>query len=534
MRQLIFILCFIPVFGFSSPIVEPSENIDIKKYLFEISINDSTDIIGGAAEITFVSKKEISEFTLDLISKSDQNKGMEVVSVLSKNISLKFEHKQNRLRIFLDKNLPASQTMTITIQYRGVPEDGLIISKNKYGDRTFFADNWPDRGRNWLPIVDHPSDKAAVEWVVKSPLHYEIVANGVRVEESFLSEKQKQTRYVEEIEIPTKVMVIGAARFAVQQSGLVKNIPVESWVYPQNRKEGFYDYAIAVKILSYFIDNIGPYSYKKLANVQSKTTFGGLENASAIFYFENSVTGKNEREGLIAHEIAHQWFGNSATEKEWHHVWLSEGFATYFATLYMEATYGVEKLRSEMKQDRTQVISYLKTSPAPVVDPSVTDWMKLLNPNSYQKGGWVLHMLRQEIGTENFWKGIREYYKTYQNSNANTDDLKVIMEKASGKKLDLFFNQWVYKGGHPVLDGSWAYDAKSKKVQIELKQTQKNQIFNFPIEVAVYLEGQSAPKIEKAQFEAETLKLSIPAGSKPIRIELDPNVNVLFEGNLRN
>src|SRR5690348_2786693 len=104
MRQLIFILCFIPVFGFSSPLVEPSENIDVKKYVFEISINDSTDIIGGIAEITFSSKKEISEFTLDLISKNSQGKGMEVVSVSSKSTSLKFEHKQNRLRILLDKS----------------------------------------------------------------------------------------------------------------------------------------------------------------------------------------------------------------------------------------------------------------------------------------------------------------------------------------------------------------------------------------------------------------------------------------------
>jgi aminopeptidase N len=514
--------------------VEPSESIDVKRYVFEITINDSTDVVTGIAAITFVPRKNISEFAIDLISKNDQAKGMEIAAITLNGVPLKFEHKNDRVKIALDKPRTTTDEITVIINYKGIPKDGLIISKNKYGDRTFFADNWPDRGRNWLPIVDHPSDKATVEWLVKSPLPYEVVANGVKVEESYLNKNQKQTRYVEEIEIATKVMVIGAARFAIEQAGVVKNIPVESWVYPQNRKEGFYDYAVATKILNYFIENIGPYSYKKLANVQSKTTFGGLENASAIFYNESSVNGKNDHIGLIAHEIAHQWFGNSATEKEWHHIWLSEGFATYFATLYMEAAFGVEKLKAELEQDRKQAVAYFKKNQAPVVDPTVTDWMKLLNPNSYQKGGWVLHMLRREVGDQNFWKGIQDYYKKYQNSNANTDDFKASMENASGKDLDEFFNQWIYKGGHPVLTGSWSYDAKSKTVNINLVQTQKNQVFKFPLEIAIYIEGQAGPQIQKAQIDAENAKLTFPSTSKPLRIELDPNVNLLFEGNLKN
>jgi aminopeptidase N len=518
----------------SANAVEPSESIDVKRYVFEIAVNDSTDVISGVASITLVPRKNISEFGLDLISKNGQAKGMEISSVTLSGSALKFEHRSDRLKIFLDRPQGASEPLTIVITYQGIPRDGLIISKNKYGDRTFFADNWPDRGRNWLPVVDHPSDKAAVEWLVKTPLHYEVIANGVKVEESYLNARQKQTRYVEDVEIATKVMVIGAARFAVQQSGVVKNIPVESWVYPQNRKEGFYDYAVATKILNYFIENIGPYSYKKLANVQSKTTFGGLENASAIFYHENSVNGKNDHIGLIAHEIAHQWFGNSATEKEWHHIWLSEGFATYFASLYMESAFGIEKLKEDLVQDRNQVLAYYKKSQAPVVDPSVTDWMKLLNTNSYQKGGWVLHMLKRELGDQHFWKGVQEYYRKYQNANANTDDFKAAMENSSGKELDAFFNQWVYKGGHPIVDGTWSYNSKSKNIVLNIRQTQKNQVFTFPLEVAVYFEGQAAPQIQKALIQAENAKLTFPAASKPVKIVLDPNVNLLFEGNLRN
>jgi aminopeptidase N len=518
--------------------VEPSESIDVKQYAFEIILSDSTDMIRGIAQIKFVPRKNISEFLIDLISKNDAMKGMSVTSVTLDGNALQFAHVNDRLKITLNKNYNPNEEVEVTVHYNGTPKDGLIISKNKYGDRTFFADNWPDRGRNWLPIVDHPSDKAAVEWTVKAPPHYEVVANGVRIEESFLNAHQKQTRYVETAEIATKVMVIGVARFAVEQAGVVNNIPVESWVYPQNRKEGFFDYAVATKILKFFIENIGPYSYKKLANVQSKTTFGGLENASAIFYSENSVNGKNDHIGLIAHEIAHQWFGDSATEKEWHDIWLSEGFATYFAVLYMEHAFGFEKLKEEMAKDRNEVISYFKKNQAPVVDPSVTDWMKLLNPNSYQKGGWVLHMLRREIGDESFWKGIRAYYAKFQNSNANTDDFKNSMEQASGKQLDSFFDQWVNRPGHPMLDGAWKYDQKNGMLEIEIKQVQPGDPFQFKLELEISFNEKVRPYLERGdralKIDQKTKKFSIKVPAKPSKIELDPNVNLLFEGNLRN
>src|SRR6266700_2106852 len=179
-------------------------------------------------------------------------------------------------------------------------------------------------------------------------------------------------------------MVIGAAGFAVQYSGTINGTPVYSWVYPENKEKGFYDYAQAVDILPFYIKHVGPYAYEKLANVQSKTIFGGMENAGAIFYSENTVTGTRVSESLLAHEIAHQWFGDMATETDWSHLWLSEGFATYMTILYFEKKY--EK---------------------PVVDSSVTNYMELLNANSYQKGGWILHMLRMEAGDSAFWKGIR-------------------------------------------------------------------------------------------------------------------------------
>lgn len=512
----------------------PSEQIDVLEYRFAIVLNDTTDIISGSAEIDFLARRNIRDFELDLINVSTDRKGMRVLEVTRNGSPLKFTHENDRLKIFLGGEISAGGHASVAISYEGVPGDGLIISKNKFGDRTFFADNWPNRGRNWLPVVDHPADKATVDFTVIAPVHYEVVANGVRKEESFLSEKRKLTRYDQNIPISTKVMVIGVARFAIQRAGMVEHTPIESWVYPQNREEGFHDYAVAVDVLEYFNRQIGAYPYGKLANVQSKTTFGGLENASAIFYSENSVTGKAAAEGLIAHEIAHQWFGNSATEKDWQHLWLSEGFATYFSLLYNEHRHGAGPRRAEMKKDRDQVITYFGQAPAAVVNTRITDPMKLLNANSYQKGSWVLHMLRNRVGDSVFWQGIRDYYATYRDSLATTADFQKIMEKASGQNLAGFFSQWLYTSGHPVLEGEWRYDSGSKSVEIKLKQVQNGYLFDFPLEIALFGENSGEFKLQRVVINKESHSFSFPSAARPSRVELDPHINLLFEGGLSN
>ena len=512
--------------GNSTDSYPKNEAIDIRHYDFHLEVNDSTNIIYGEAALTIFFKKSVPSFSIDLASKDNTGKGMTVAEVSVNGLKLLHSHTNGKLKIILPSAAKANSSLIFKIIYRGEPIDGLIIGPNKYGDRGFFGDNWPDRAHHWLPVVDHPFDKSSVDFTIIAPMHYSVIANGVKVEESFVSEKRKLTRYHEEVQIATKVMVVGIARFAMEVSGRVENIPVESWVYPQNKKEGFFDYAVSSRVLEFFHKQIGEYSYKKLANVQSKTRFGGLENANTIFYYENSVTGKGAIEPLIAHEVAHQWFGNSATEKDWYHVWLSEGFATYFANLYLEHTYGHDRLAEEEKKDREQVINYFVKNPAPVLDTTITDLMNLLSINSYQKGSWVLHMLRHEVGDQNFWKGIRQYYASYKNSNALTSDFMRIMEEASGKDLSWFFNQWIYLGGHPKIEGSWHYDEKSKTLSIELTQNQASGLFKFPVDIGV------GADVKTIMMNKKTQTFTFPVASKPAQIALDPNIWLLFEGGI--
>ncbi len=509
-----------------------NDALDVQHYVFQLELNDSTNRIAGEASITIKFNKSIGWLELDLIEKGSKGFGMTVADVRMMDTNLIFSHQGERLRISLTTPAIVGDTKTFIIRYAGIPEDGLIISNNKFGDRTFFGDNWPDRGHHWLPCIDHPSDKATVEFSIIAPDRYDVIASGKKKEETSLPKRQKLTRYVESVPIAVKVMTIGVARFAVEETAEVDHIPQSTWVYPQNRNEGFHDFAVGTKIFEYFHRNIGPYAYEKLAHVQSKTRWGGLENAGNIFYTESSVTGKNLHEGLIAHETAHQWFGNSATENDWHHVWLSEGFATYFAALYTEHAHGREAFVAEMNNSRATVVDYYRTNPNPVIDTTIVDINKVLNTNTYPKAGWVLHMLRHEIGDESFWKGIREYYLTYKNKNVLTADFQASMEKASHKNLTEFFQQWLYRGGHPQLQFQWSTSSKLPgKVSLTFLQKQARPM-QFSIDILLaYPDGSTEEKT--ILLSKKTEQITLDGKAIPREVRLDPGTWLLFEAKIK-
>ncbi len=511
-------------FGQAESIVQ--NNIDVQKYAFHIAVNDTTNLIRVRAEITVLFNEPVHSFSFDLVSKGAEGKGMQVDEVLENEVRKDFVQKDEKLIVNTEIKTSFLQK-TYTVKYHGIPKDGLIISKNKFGDRTFFGDNWPNRAHHWLVCQDHPLDKALVEFYVTAPAYYQVIASGKLKETTNLNDKQTLSVWKTDVPMPTKVMVMGVAHFAVEQVGETHGIPISSWVYPQNKKEGFYDYAQALKIVDFFTAEVGPFPFSKLANVQSKTRFGGMENAGNIFYFEKSVTGQRKHKSLLVHEIAHQWFGDSATETDWKHLWLSEGFATYFTNLYYEDKYGEEIFKKRLSDQRDKVIRFSKNHNTPVIDTLTTNLLNLLNANSYEKGSWVLHMLRRKVGDQNFWQAIRTYYKRYAYKNASTKDLKKVFEEVSGEKLDAFFEQWLKKPGHPVLKTSFVQNGKI--IMMHIEQIQSNfPLFSFPLELQlIYRDGTSETTKVYVSEKNEVFTIKVSSDIKEILI--DPEVNLLYE-----
>ncbi|MFQ5568615.1 MAG: M1 family metallopeptidase [Rhodothermales bacterium] len=507
-------------------------HVDVLHYTFRLTLSDQTDEIRGETTVTVRFLADgLASFDLDLIETTEDNKGMTVTAVTMDGHAVAFTHENDRLHLPLSSPSKAQEQRTYAIAYRGIPADGLYISENRHGERTFFGDNWPDRARHWLPTVDHPSDKAFCEFVVTAPNRYQVVGSGLLVEETDLPGGLRLTHWRGTVPMATKVMVIGVARFAVQHVDEYQGTPIQSWVYPQDREAGFYDYALAERILQFFSGHIGPFPYAKLANVQSKTRFGGMENASNIFYSERSVSGTRRSEGLMAHEIAHQWFGDSVTEADWHHIWLSEGFATYFTQLYMEYTYGRDRLVAGMRAGKSAVLNRFEQAPSSaIVDTTITNLFDLLNANSYRKGGWVLHMLRYIVGNEAFWDGIRAYYHQYRDGNALTEDFQRVMETVSGQDLSWFFQQWIYQPGQPRYEGTWHYDAAAGQLTVTLNQMQTNgTFFRMPVELGIYTDDASLPRIEVMNVDQAQNTFTFVLDTPPTTVVLDPNTWVLME-----
>lgn len=524
------IILFVSLISFLS--VHAQRKIDVLDCTYEITLNDQNDTIRGWARIEFAALEKLDSVTLDFANLAPSGKGMIVTRtmIIDPDHSVRFTHSGDKLKI--PYKLKRGDTTEVIITYKGIPADGLIISKNKYGKKTFFSDNWPNRAHYWIPCIDDPMDKAKVNFEVIAPDHYKVVSNGILFREIKDENRQtKKTLWKENIPLPTKVMVIGVADFAIDSIGTVNGVPVSSWVFSDNAKAGFYDYASAKEILTFFVNYIGPYPYEKLANVQSKTIFGGMENASAIFYFENSVTGRGKDESLLSHEIVHQWFGDMATEKSFSHLWLSEGFATYLTHVYIESKYGTDSLNHEMQRDRQEIIDFVKDFHQPVVD-SVSPLMKLLNANSYQKGSWILHMLRRQLGDSVFHSIIRNYYSAYAGKNADTRDFEKICEATCGKNLQSFFQQWLYAPGLPSLNVKWKYNDSGKEIAVTVNQLQDN-LFQFPLEIQLET-GSGNSKLETLNVTQKNQSFTIPVSEKVIQVRLDPNVSLLYAGSISN
>lgn len=507
------------------------ELVDILTYRVNLEVFEEHDTILVDEQVRLKLLKKVDSFYLDLHSLS-AGKGMEVSKLLLKtsaiyNDPVSYTHSEDKLWVSA-VDIPLNEEVQLELRFTGIPETGLIIGKNKFDKRTFFGDNWPNRAHHWFACVDHPSDKAKVDFLVRHPKKYNVVATGRLMKESYIDGKRNFTMYSSEIEMPTKVMVVGIAEFDKKRirhdhMGL---FPMTAWVYEDDSENGFKDMAVAADVVNYFVKSIAGYPFEKLDHVQSTTQFGGMENAGNIFYDENAVTGEGKMEALIAHEVAHQWFGNSASESDWQHLWLSEGFATYFTDLYWENKYGTEAMNERLITERNRVIRFSKQYDHPVVDTTYQSLMQLLNPNSYQKGAWILHMLRAEVSDSVFWNGIRTYYENYKYSNAATADFQSVMESESGKDLSLFFNQWLHEALHPILLIN--NDQKCGKNFLEIQQKQQTHVFEFDLEVEVlYEDGTSELQSFSVSKKKERFKLK--SKKKISGFKYDPNVKLLFE-----
>jgi aminopeptidase N len=532
--------------GVAPPPGPYAPGIDVLHYEVEVGLGFGVPWFEGRTDVRVAVEEDDAVLPLDF-------SGLAVSRVLLDGREAAYEHVEGILRVPLTDHR-RGDSATVTVRYEGVPDDGLILRENVHGDPAAFVDNWPNRTRFWLPSVDHPADKATVRYTVHAPAAWKVIANGALTAGPTLTPadaigpKEDRRSWTWEVGVPISPynMVIGAADLEVRTVGIAACgkapatrradgcVEVTYWVYPQDVERAEPSFRRAAQMVDHFTDVVGPFPFEKLANVQSATRFGGMENASAIFYSERGIADGRNIEGTVSHEIAHQWFGDAVTEASWHHLWLSEGFATYFGAQFFEAADGVEDFRARMEQARLRVLAS-DDADRPVYDPEERDLFALLNDNNYPKGGWVLHMLRGVIGDEAFFDGIRAYYGRHLHSAVFTEDFQRAMEDVAGRDLSWFFQQWIYEPGYPTFETAWTWtpdQGTSGFVDLTVRQVQRADwpTFRVPVEVEVTAGGRSERERIELRDRETTVRLRW-SGPRPDRIILDPDGWVLAGGN---
>ncbi len=453
-----------------------------------------------------------------------------------------FENTGRKLIVYLDKALKTAQNVILSIRYSGEPRRGLyFIGPDKaYPDRPHQA--WTqgedEDSRYWFPSYDYPNERATSEMSVTVPTKYTAISNGLLLDTK--EEKAKGTKtYHWKQEVPHSnyltSMVVG--EFAVIKEKL-EDLELQYYV-PKGREEDVKrSFEKTPKMIGFFNEYFGlKYPYPKYAQVVvADFIFGGMENISATTLTERTLHDKRAHldftsDDLVSHELAHQWWGDLITCRDWSHGWLNEGFATYCETLFKEHDLGKEEASYFMIQEfETYVEEDSERYRRPIVDKNYIEPTELFDRHLYQKGGLVLHTLRYVLGEDLFQKGLQNYANTFREKVVETSDFRRAMEDATGRSLEGFFDQWVYHGGHPEFKVAYDWDDNGKIAKLSVSQTQNAgdetpAVFQTPVDISFTLsKGIQTKRVMITQRE-ETFYISLP--EKPKDVEFDPGNWVL-------
>lgn len=455
---------------------------------------------------------------------------------------LAFRHQAPDLQIDLARPLALGEEVTLRIAYHGTPRRGLyfIQPDAAYPKKPFQAwtQGQDEDAKFWFPCFDHPCEKATTEVLVRVPERCTALSNGALQGKERHGDGTVTWHWKQALPHSAYLvtLVVGEFDEVVLREGAV---PLTAYVPLGQGPRAQEVFGRTAKMLEVFERRFGvAFPWEKYAQVVVEDfIFGGMENTSAttlvdVALYDERAALDYDADDLIAHELAHQWWGDLLTCRDWSHAWLNEGFATWCETVFKEAHLGAD----EAAYDRhTQRLGYLDEDGGEyrraIVDNRYQEPIDLFDRHLYEKGACVLHMLRKELGEEPFWRSIRAYAGANRGRSVVTDDLRRAIEQATGRNLEWFFDQWVLHGGHPELTVSWSHDAKRKDLALTIKQGQAGdaltpEAFRFQAEVEVAWKGG-----HRARHTVEVTRrdhtVHLPCAEAPERVRFDPDGDLL-------
>ncbi|HEX4963400.1 MAG TPA: M1 family aminopeptidase [Thermoanaerobaculia bacterium] len=442
------------------------------------------------------------------------------------------------LTVQLDHPYAPADKLEVAIDYAAHPQAGLyFVGPDKAypaKPRQIYSQGESDLNRYWFPVWDAPNDRTTTEVIatVKAPL--EVVSNGKLLEVTDRPEGRRAWHWSMDFPHSTYLLSVVIGEFA-KISDQWQGIPVEYYVPkgPKAEEEARRSFGMTPAVLDYFSKVTGrPYPYPKYSQATVVDyMWGGMENISATTQTIRTLHDARAEqdftsETLVAHEAAHQWFGDLVTCQDWSNAWLNEGFADYFTALYMGSAHGEDELQAQFDDYRR---GYLREDAnryrRPIVTRRYESSIVMFDGHTYDKGALVLRMARFLLGEEGWWQGIHTYLDRYAGRTVVTRDLQEALEDATGASLGALFDQYVYGAGHPELKVRWDWQAETHQVHLEIRQTQEltaeTGLFSFPLEVG--LVGEKETVVRRLPVAARALQdLYLPSDERPRTVVLDP------------
>lgn len=531
-------------------------DFDTQHLALDLRFDWQTETVHGTARLTFKPiRSDFRRLTLDA------GQPMTVLEVATEDgTKLDFQHDKatEKLIISLDRSYGRAETATLVITYQAhstPPTGGLfglfgtgLTFLRPTGTRSnqrpqIWSQGETEYNRNWFPCFDFPNDKftSEVRATVETP--YTVVSNGRLVSDVNNGDGTHTVHWRMEQPHASYLLSIAVGRYRVL-ADTYDGIPIQSYVYPDRYADAQRAFANLPRMMAFFSTETGiRYPYAKYAQTMIAEFGGGMENITTTHLADNLLPRAHESldniEALQAHELAHQWFGNLVTCRDWSEIWLSEGFATYFEALYLGQRFGADRLRAILAEHHaTYHQAWNQGQRRPIVTRQFVHPDALFDTYAYSRGALVLDMLRFVVGDEAWREGIKLYLQRHQFQNVETGDFRRAMEEASGMGLDWFFDQWVYRMGHPVFEVTHGYAADRRQLVVTVRQIQKpvpaagylqTDYFRTPVDVDITL-AQGRTQTVRWFIEAQAeQQFSLPLEAAPRAVRFDPHHRLIRE-----
>lgn len=524
-----------------APAVEPlraaaDRPIDIQHIRLDMKVDLPGKTVDAVATLKFRSLRAIDSIGLDAVE--FDVKRVTLARDGKEAEPARFSHDGQRLHVDLDAPWPAEQAGVLKVEYRlRDPRAGLHFFGPTPAEPntplTVWSQGEPISNRYWIPCHDHPNQRQTTELVVIVADGFEVLSNGKLIDRKANADKTITFHWKQEKTHVSYLVTLVVGQFDVVKEDW-EGLPVLYYV-PKGRKDDVArTFGRTREMLVFFSKRFGvDYPWEKYAQVVvEQFSGGGMENTSATTLTDRALHDErafldSSADALIAHELGHQWWGDLITCRDWAHLWLNEGFASFCEIIWAEHNLGADEGAYNLIQKSRAAIAGGKDRP--VVDRRYPFARSMFDARAYPKGAWVLHMLRRQIGEDAFWKGIQAYAREHKLKTVETADFRKSMETATGRSLERFFHDWTERPGHPVLEISMEYLPETKQARVAVKQTQAGEAFHFPLKLAFRAGEGTRPITVEQRMEEKEQVFFVPLPGRPTLLEVDPEQAVLAE-----